>query len=116
MHKKGTFSSHLCHNQNTRMEPEGTLTTRRQFAPRLCSSMEEVTALYTACSAIVWDKPLRILVHNEDKQQKELVQIDHEGLQELLREDQQQIGSKLDDDIVIGWRRTRALETISIRD
>ena len=50
------------------MEPEGTLTTCRQYAPRLCKTqIDELTTLYTACSAIVWDKPLQILVHSDDK-------------------------------------------------
>ena len=30
MPNKGSVSLQLCHNRNTRMEPEGTLTTRRQ--------------------------------------------------------------------------------------
>ena len=67
MPNKDSVSLQLCHNQNKQMEPEETLTTRRQYAPRLCLSKDELTTLYTACSAIVWDKPLRILVHNEDK-------------------------------------------------
>ena len=64
---KDNVSLLLGHNQNKRMEPEGTLTTRRQYAPRLCLSTDELTTLYIACSTIGWDRLPGLLVHNEDK-------------------------------------------------
>ena len=52
MQNKDNVSLLLGHNQNKRMEPEGTLTTRRQYALRLCLSKDALTSLYIACTRV----------------------------------------------------------------